>query len=92
MIKPGTIYNDIISHEDWLPTLLAAAGVPDVVEKAKNGYEANGKTWKVHLDGHNYLPFFKGEVANAPRDQFLYFGQGGELNAIRWNDWKNVFR
>ena len=91
MIKPGTIYNDIISHEDWLPTFLAAAGVPDVVEKVKNGYEANGKTWKVHLDGHNYMPFFKGEVAKAPRDQILYFGQGGELNAIRWNDWKVHF-
>jgi arylsulfatase len=91
VIKPGTICNEIISHEDWLPTFLAAAGVPDVVEKVKNGYEANGKTWKVHLDGYNFLPYFKGEVDIAPRDQIFYFGQGGELNAIRWNNWKVHF-
>jgi arylsulfatase len=91
VIKPGTIYNDIISHEDWLPTFLAAAGVPDVVEKLKNGYQANGKTWKVHIDGYNFLPYFKGEVKEAPRDQIFYFGQGGELNAVRWNDWKVHF-
>jgi arylsulfatase len=91
VIKPGTIYNDIISHEDWLPTFLAAAGVPDVVEKLKNGYQANGKTWKVHLDGYNFVPYFKGEVNGGPRDQIFYFGQGGELNAVRWNDWKVHF-
>ena len=91
VIKPGTIYNDIISHEDWLPTLLAAAGVPDVVEKCKSGYQANGKKWKVHLDGHNFLPYFKGDTKEAPRDSIFYFGQGGELNAVRWNDWKVTF-
>ena len=91
VIEPGTIYNDIISHEDWLPTFLHAAGVPDVVGKLKNGYEANGKTWKVHLDGYDFVPFFKGEVAEGPRDVIYYFGQGGELNAIRWEDWKVHF-
>ncbi len=91
VIKPGTIYNDIISHEDWLPTFLAAAGVPDIVEKCKQGYTANGKKWKVHLDGHNFLPYFKGEAKKAPRDSIYYFGQGGELNAVRWNDWKISF-
>ena len=77
VIKPGTIINEIISHEDWLPTFLAAAGVPDVVEKLKNGYNANGKEWKVHLDGYNFLPFFEGKVKAPPRDQIFYFGQGG---------------
>ncbi len=91
VIKPGTIINDIFSHEDWLPTLLAAAGVPDVVEKCKQGYQANGKTWKVHLDGHNFMPFLKGEEKKGPRDSIYYFGQGGELNAVRWNDWKISF-
>ena len=91
VIKPGTIYNDIISHEDWLPTLLAAAGEPDIVEKVKNGYTANGKEWKVHLDGYNFMPYFKGETEKGPREQIIYFGQGGELNAIRWNDWKVSF-
>ncbi|MEM1451809.1 MAG: arylsulfatase [Planctomycetota bacterium] len=91
VVKPDTIINDMMSHEDWLPTFLAAAGDPDIVEKCKAGHEANGKQWKVHLDGHNYMPFFKGEAEKAPRDSIYYFGQGGELNAIRWNDWKVHF-
>lgn len=76
-----------------MPTLLAAAGVPDVVEKlqSKNGYKANGKTWRVHLDGYNFLPFFKGEVQKSPRNEIYYFGQGGELNAIRVQNWKIHF-
>ena len=91
VIKPGTIYNDIMSQEDWLPTLLHAAGVPGIVEKIKEGYLANGKEWKVHLDGHDFLPFFKGEAQKGPRETIYYFGQGGELNALRWNDWKVSF-
>jgi hypothetical protein len=91
VVQPGTIYNNIMSQEDWMPTLLAAAGVPDVVEKLEAGYLANGKTWKIHPDGYNFLPFFKGEVKTSPRDTVYYFGQGGELNAVRWNDWKVSF-
>ena len=82
---------EIFSQEDWLPTLLAAAGEPDIVEKLEEGYEANGKTWKVHADGYNFLPFFKGEATKGPREEIYYFGQGGDLNAIRWNDWKVSF-
>ena len=91
VIKPGTIINDIFSQEDWLPTFLAAAGEPDIVEKLKKGYEANGKTWKVHADGYNFLPLFKGETKKGPREEIFYFGQGGDLNAVRWNDWKVSF-
>ncbi|HTY41129.1 MAG TPA: arylsulfatase [Thermoanaerobaculia bacterium] len=91
VIKPGTIVNDIFSQEDWLPTLLAAAGEPDIVEKVAKGYAANGKTWKVHLDGYNFMPYFKGAVKKGPREEIFYFGQGGDLNAIRWNDWKVAF-
>lgn len=93
VIKPGTIYNDIISQEDWMPTLLAAAGEPDVVSKleSKEGYKANGKTFRIHPDGYNFLPYFKGETKKGPREQILYFGQGGELNGVRWNDWKVNF-
>jgi arylsulfatase A-like enzyme len=91
VIKPGTIINDIFSQEDWLPTLLAAAGEPDIVEKLKNGYQANGKTWKVHADGYNFLPYFKGEAKKGPREEIFYFGQNGDLNAVRWNDWKVSF-
>ena len=91
VVKPGTVINDVMSMEDWMPTLLHAAGVPDIVGKLKKGYKANGKTWKVHLDGYDFTPYFKGEVNKGPRDQILYFGQGGELNAVRWNDWKVHF-
>jgi arylsulfatase A-like enzyme len=92
VIKPGTQYNDIISLMDWFPTLLAAAGVPDIKEKMKTGFNgAGGKTFKVHLDGYNFLPYFRGEVKQAPRDAIYYFDQGGNLNAIRWNDWKLSF-
>ena len=91
VIKPGTIINEIFSQEDWLPTLLAAAGEPNIVEKLKKGYKADGKTWKVHLDGYNFLPFFKGESKKGPREEVFYFGQGGDLNAVRWNDWKVSF-
>lgn len=91
VLKKGTIINDIMSHEDWMPTLLAAVGEPNIVEKLKAGTSANNKEWKVHLDGYNFLPFFKGEVPHGPREEILYFGQGGELNAIRWKDWKLSF-
>ena len=91
VIKPGTIINEIFSQEDWMPTLLAAAGEPDIVKKLEQGYKANGKTWKIHPDGYNFLPYFKGEAKKGPREEILYFGQGGELNAVRWNDWKVNF-
>jgi arylsulfatase len=91
VIKPGTIVNEIFSQEDWLPTLLAAAGEPNIVEKLRLGYAANGKKFKVHADGYNFLPYLKGEAKKGPREEIFYFGQGGELNAVRWNDWKVSF-
>ncbi|MBR0910397.1 arylsulfatase [Bradyrhizobium japonicum] len=92
VVKPGTQYNEIISLIDWFPTLCAAAGIPDIKEKMKTGFAgAGGKTFKVHLDGYNFLPFFKGEATTPPRDVLYYFDQGGNLNAIRWNDWKLSF-
>ena len=74
-----------------MPTLLAAAGEPNIVEKLTQGYKANGKTFKVHADGYNFVPYFKGEAPKRPREQILYFGQGGELNAVGWKDWKVNF-
>ena len=91
VIEPGSVFNDIMSQEDWMPTLLTAAGVPDIAEKLKEGYAANNKEWRVHLDGYDFLPYFKGGVEKGPRDTIYYFGQGGELNAVRWNDWKIHF-
>jgi arylsulfatase len=82
---------EIMSHEDWVPTLMAAAGVPDIVGKLKKGYNANGKDWKVHLDGYDFTSHLAGKAKKGPREQILYFSQGGELNAVRWNDWKVHF-
>ena len=72
VIKPGTIINEIMSHEDWMPTLLAAAGEPDIFDKLKRGYQANGKTFKVHPDGYNFLPLLKGETEKGPREAIYY--------------------
>ena len=91
VIKPGTDYNDMIAHNDWMPTLLAAAGNSTVKEDLAKGTTLNGKEFRVHLDGYNYLPYFKGEVKEVPRHEYFYFGQGGELNAVRWNDFKVSF-
>jgi arylsulfatase len=91
VVKPGTQYNDIISLIDWFPTLCAAAGIPDIKEKMKTGFAAGDKTFKVHLDGYNFTPYFKGEASQSPRDTIYYFDQGGNLNALRWNDWKLSF-
>ena len=91
VLKAGSKHNEIFSQEDWMPTLLAAAGVPDVVAQLAKGYKANGREFRVHADGYNFLPFFKGEARKSPREEIFYFGQGGELNAVRWNDWKVNF-
>ncbi|EKK00652.1 arylsulfatase [Rhodopirellula baltica SH28] len=91
VIEPGTVYNDIISQEDWMPTFAAAAGEPDLVEKMKKGYNANGKEFKVHPDGYNFLPYFKGDAKEGPRKEIYYFGQGGDLNAVRVQNWKIHF-
>jgi len=91
VIKPGTVYNSIMSGEDWMPTLLAAAGEPEIKEKLLKGYKAGNKTFKTHLDGYNFMPFFKGEERQSPRHEIFYFDQGGNLNAVRYDDWKIHF-
>ena len=90
-IKPGSVSNDIVSHLDWAPTLLAAAGVPDIKEKLLKGYAANGKTFKVHLDGYNQLPYLTGQEPKSPRQEFFYFSDDGELTGLRYDNWKAVF-
>jgi arylsulfatase len=90
-IKAGSVCNDIISHLDMMPTLLAAAGIPDVTEKLLNGYTVNGKTYKVHLDGYNMLPLLTGQTNKDPRESFLYFNDDAQLVAVRYDNWKLVF-
>lgn len=91
VIKPGTVINEITSAEDWLPTLLAAAGVPDVKQRLLKGYQAGAKTFKVHVDGYNLLPALKGEAKEWPRKEFFYFSDDGDLMAMRYNRWKFIF-
>ena len=91
-IKPGIIVNDIIAGEDFMPTLLAAAGEPDVKTKLLNGMQVGDKTFKVHLDGYNFQPFLKGDAAEGPRKEFFYFTDNGDLTAVRYNDWKLSFK
>ena len=72
VIKPGTIHNEAFSHYDLIPTFCAAAGEPDIVAKCLTGYAAGTKTFKVHLDGYNLMPFLSGSANETPRRDFLY--------------------
>jgi arylsulfatase len=91
MIQPGTVLNDIVSHEDMLPTLLSAAGVPDVKEQLLKGMKVGDKTFKVHLDGYDQSAYFAGK-AEDPRKEFFYFGDDGNLAAMRYQQYKIVFQ
>jgi arylsulfatase A-like enzyme len=88
--KAGTVLNGIVSHQDWLPTLLAAAGEPDIKAKLLKGHKAGKKTFKVHIDGHNMLDYLTGKVKESPREFFFYFSDDGDVIAIRMEDWKVV--
>jgi arylsulfatase A-like enzyme len=90
-IKPGIVSNDVVSHLDWMPTLLAAAGAPDVKEKLLKGYQAGKMTYKVHLDGFNQLPYLTGQEKKSARDSFFYFSDDGDLTGLRYDNWKLIF-
>jgi arylsulfatase A-like enzyme len=90
-IPAGTINNDIVSHLDFFPTLLAAAGVPDVKEQLLKGMKVGDTTYKVHLDGYNMLPLLTGQTTVDPRKEFFYFNDDAELVALRYDNWKIVF-
>jgi arylsulfatase A-like enzyme len=90
VVKPGSEVNDIVSHEDWLPTLMAAAGEPDIKGKLLKGYKAGDRTVKVHLDGYDQrdLLFGKGP---GKRKEFFYWTDDGQLAALRYEQYKLVF-
>jgi arylsulfatase A-like enzyme len=90
-IKAGTVLNGIVTHQDMLPTLLAAAGEPDIKEKLLNGHKAGNKTFKVHIDGYNMVPYLTGAVKDSPRNSFFYFSDDGDIMAVRAGDWKLIF-
>ena len=90
-IHPGSLSNEIVSGLDWCPTLLAAAGEPDIKQKLLTGYQAVGKTFKVHLDGYNQLPYLMDQQPNGARKEYFYFNDDGDLVAVRYENWKVVF-
>jgi arylsulfatase len=91
VIKPGTVINDVGAHEDMMTTLLAAAGDATVKEDLLKGKKYGEKTFKVHLDGYNLMPFLKGEVNESPRREFIYWTDGGSVAALRYGNWKLSF-
>ena len=90
-IPAGVVSNEIVQHHDWLPTFLAAAGEPDIVEKLKAGHTIGDTTYKVHIDGYNLLPYLTGEVDKSPRQGLVYFSDDGDVLALRFDNWKVVF-
>jgi arylsulfatase A-like enzyme len=90
VIKPNTIINDIASHEDWTPTFLAAAGVPDVKGQLLTGYKGVDRTFKVHLDAYDMTDLLSGKGLGK-RKEIFYFDDSGSLNAFRYGDWKVTF-
>jgi arylsulfatase len=91
VIEPGQVSNEIISQLDWMPTFLAAAGEPNVKEELLQGKQVGDRTFKVHLDGYNFLPYLSGETDIGPRREFFYFSDDGNLVGLRYNNWKVVF-
>jgi arylsulfatase A-like enzyme len=90
-IKPGTVSNDIVSHLDWLPTLLAIAGDTTVKEKLLVGNKVGDMTYKVHLDGDNLVPYLTGQVPKSPRESFIYINDDQQVTGLRYDNWKLVF-
>jgi arylsulfatase A-like enzyme len=90
-IKPGSVSNEIVSGLDWLPTFMAAVGDPDITNKLLKGYNVGGRTFKVHLDGYNQLPYLTGQQERGARKEFIYFNDDGDLVALRYENWKFVF-
>jgi arylsulfatase A-like enzyme len=90
-IQPGSVSNEMVSGLDWMPTLLAAAGDPEIKEKLLKGHQAGAKSFKVHLDGYNQLPYLTGQQPKSARKEFIYFNDDGDLVAMRYENWKVVF-
>ncbi|TXS95537.1 arylsulfatase [Parahaliea maris] len=90
-IPSGRISNDVMSHLDWVPTLMAAAGDDEVKAELKKGKRVGDKSFRVHLDGYDFLPYLTGKTDEAPRQEFFYFSDDGQLTASRIGDWKMVF-
>jgi arylsulfatase len=91
VIEPGRKSNQIISHLDWFPTFMSALGDPDMKERMLTEAPFGNENEPVHLDGYDFMPYFKGETEDGPRKEFFYFSDGGDLVNLRYNRWKVVF-
>ena len=90
-IEPGQVSNSVMSHLDWMPTLVAAAGDPDFKQDLLKGKRVGRKNAKLHLDGYNFLPYFTGETDRGPRREFHYLNDEGLPVGVRVGDWKLVY-
>jgi arylsulfatase len=90
-IKPGSISNEIVAHQDWLPTFAAIGGDADVNTKYAKGVKGAGLTYKVHFDGFNMVPYLTGQVDKSPRNSFIYVNDDQQITALRYENWKLVF-
>ena len=90
-IKPDSVSNEIMHHMDWMPTFAAVAGDADLKNKLLKGFKAGNTTYKVHLDGYNFVPLLTGKEAKSPRNEIFYFSDDGDLTALRYQDWKLIF-
>jgi arylsulfatase A-like enzyme len=89
---PGTTLNDIVTHEDWLPTFAAAAGNPDIKTQLLKGTDINGRHYRNYVDGYNMLDYLSGKTDKSPRNEFWYVNDDGQIVAARYDDWKVVFQ
>ncbi len=91
-IREGFVVNDVMSHLDWVPTIMSYVGVPDIKERLKTGHESAGKTFKVHLDGYDFSERLAGTAEKGPRDYFIYSTDSAEISAVRFDDrWKAIY-
>jgi arylsulfatase len=90
-IAAGSVANGIVQHHDWLPTFMAMAGAPDVIQKLEKGYKAIGRTYRNRIDGFNLLPYLTGKAKESPRNVYFYFSDDGDMVALRYHNWKLVF-
>ncbi len=90
-LKEGSVCNEIMHHMDWFPTLIDAAGDDDIKNELLKGFNADGHTYKVHLDGYDFTDYFKGKTDKGPRHEIFYFSDDGDLTALRYDDWKLIF-
>ncbi len=88
-VKPGAVENGIFSGLDWLPTLAAAAGNPDITKQLLTGVTLGDREYKNHLDGYNQLALLNG-TGPSKRHEIFYFG-GAQLGAVRIDDFKYQF-